>query len=227
MSLKLVIGDPKTGTTYQEEIDETGSLMGKAIGDTVDGGPLGFPGYTFKITGGSDQAGFPMRKDAEGTGRHRVLTTRGVGFREKDTSKRVRKTVAGNTIYDETAQVNVRVEAHGSTPLGDEPTEEASDETAEATASDEDAASEDGSDEAGGASGSDDDDTDDQTEEPAEEPSDEDDEATDDTEEADEEDEVPDDSWTVDEIKTWLDDNDVDYTSDDLKDDLLEKAQNA
>ncbi len=36
---------------------------------------------------------------------------------------------------------------------------------------------------------------------------------------------VPDDSWTVPEIKEYLDEHDIDYTSNDLKADLLEKAQ--
>jgi large subunit ribosomal protein L22 len=50
-------------------------------------------------------------------------------------------------------------------------------------------------------------------------------EDTADTEPTDEEtDDVPDDSWTVPEIKEWLDDNDIKYTSNDLKADLLDKV---
>ncbi|MBD3313504.1 hypothetical protein GF345_03610 [Candidatus Woesearchaeota archaeon] len=150
MELKIVISDPKTGKSVQRELkdDAALALKGKRIGDTFKGESIDFTGYEFKITGGSDYAGFPMRKDIPGAGRSKVLEVSGVGvnnkrkYRDKQlkglrTMKgmRQRKTVAGNTIYAKTAQVNVMITkagkenlfaeapAEGAAPEGESPKE--------------------------------------------------------------------------------------------------------
>ncbi|MFP4523908.1 MAG: 30S ribosomal protein S6e [Candidatus Woesearchaeota archaeon] len=138
MAIKANIGNPKDGKTQQFELDEDKSqaLMGKKIGDKISGNQLGFDGYEFELVGGSDNGGFPMRRDAFGTARKKVLITGGVGLRAKRKGMRRRKTVAGNTVHDQTAQVNLKVAKQGKKPLGGEPEQaegekEASDEKKE------------------------------------------------------------------------------------------------
>lgn len=128
MDIKIVISDPKTGKSVQRELKDeaVNSVMGLKIGDGVKGDSIGLDGYDLKITGGSDNAGFPMRKDVPGTGRKKILGVKGIGinnkmkYRGKDmkglrTMKgmRQRKTVAANTIYAGTAQVNLMITKMG------------------------------------------------------------------------------------------------------------------
>jgi small subunit ribosomal protein S6e len=120
MEIKINIGDPKAGKTYQRTVaeDDAKIYFGKKVGDSLKGELLGLPGYEFTIAGGSDYCGFPMRKDVEGTLRKRILIVAGIGLRKNRDGRRVRKTVAGNTIYARTAQLNLKVVKHGSQPLG-------------------------------------------------------------------------------------------------------------
>lgn len=122
---KVNIGHPKEGKTYKKEFSgaEADALIGKKIGDKVKGEVLGHAGYEFEITGGSDYCGFPMRKDLTGSARKKILITKGVGMRTKRKGLRLRKNVAGNTVYDQTAQINLKVVKAGKDPL--EPKEEA------------------------------------------------------------------------------------------------------
>ena len=132
VQFKLVIGDPKTGKTMQKEVkDETAqAFLGLKIGDTVKGEVLDLTGYEFQITGGSDYAGFPMRADAQGILRRKILAISGVGVNNKKRYRkrkkkgmrtmegmRSRKTVAGNTIFEKTAQINLKVTKQGKEPL--------------------------------------------------------------------------------------------------------------
>jgi len=102
MAFKVVIGDPSTGKCEQKESDDaaTKALTGLKIGDTVKGELFGLPGRTLVVTGGSDDCGFPMRRDISGTLRKRILITGGVGFHASEKGQRRRKTVAGNTIRE-------------------------------------------------------------------------------------------------------------------------------
>ncbi len=122
MALQLNIGQ-KNGRTVKKVLSEQHSkaLMGLRIGDSFKGDLVGLPGYEFRITGGSDDAGFPMRWDVSGAGRKRILVTKGVGFRAKRKGLRKRRTVAGNTIYSRTVQVNVAVVKEGKAPLEEKP----------------------------------------------------------------------------------------------------------
>lgn len=118
VSFKVVIGT-KEGKCLQKEVTEpdANAFLGKKIGDTVAGEVLGFPGYEFVITGGSDYAGFPMRPDIPGVGRKRILAVEGIGLRKIAKGIRVRKTVCGNTIHPKISQINLKVTKAGSTPL--------------------------------------------------------------------------------------------------------------
>lgn len=115
--VKLNIGNPKTKNTVSKDLDDINVLVGKKIGDEVKGDSIGFDGYKFLITGGSDHSGFPMRKDVQGSSRRKVLITGGVGLRKNKKGNRRRRTVAGNTIYEKTAQVNLKVLKAGKKPL--------------------------------------------------------------------------------------------------------------
>jgi small subunit ribosomal protein S6e len=78
---------------------------------------LDLHGYEFEIAGGSDYCGFPMRKDVNGIMRKAILVTKGFGNKYNRKGMRLRRTVAGNTIYNKTSQVNLKILKYGSTPL--------------------------------------------------------------------------------------------------------------
>jgi len=122
--IKVVLSNPKTGKSYQKVLKDEDSkrLMGLKIGDKLKGESIDLAGYEFEITGGSDFAGFPMRRDVQGIGRKKILATHGVGLRKKRNARgvKIRKSVASNTIYDKTAQVNMKVLKEGKMPLGEE-----------------------------------------------------------------------------------------------------------
>lgn len=109
VSYKLVVSDPKTGKSEAQEIKDASAqqLVGRKIGDVIDGASIGLTG-TLMITGGSDKAGFPMRADTQGGGKNYVLLTRGVGLRSKEEGLKKRKLVRGNTVTEETFQVNAK-----------------------------------------------------------------------------------------------------------------------
>ena len=123
--IKIVIGT-KEGKSYQMVVNEQNvhNLYGKKIGDKLLGSETGIPeldGYEFEIRGGSDESGFPMRKDLEGTGKRRILSRRSLGFRLKRKGLRVKKSVAENTVSERTAQLNLVVLKEGKRKLGSEP----------------------------------------------------------------------------------------------------------
>jgi len=109
VNFKLVLSDPKTGKSEASEVKDANAqqLIGRKIGEVLDGGTIGLTGRIM-ITGGSDKAGFPMRSDTLGGGKNYVLLTRGVGYRTKEEGAKKRKLVRGNTITEETYQVNAK-----------------------------------------------------------------------------------------------------------------------
>jgi len=133
VNFKVVISDPKSGKSYQREVDSNTVTVfkRKKIGDKIDGKPLGLDGYEFEITGGSDNSGFPMRKDVEGIGRKRILLIEGVGLRKVRKGTRIRKTVCGNTISLNTAQINIKILKYGKEKLGPDEGSEAAKKTEE------------------------------------------------------------------------------------------------
>ena len=118
---RAVISDPKDGMSYQAPVSghHANSLIGKKIGDVVDGIFVGLPGYKLKITGGSDKDGFPMRKDLPGPRRKKLLMSRSIGFKSLEGGLRRRKNVRGNTISPETLQINFKVTQHGMKPVSE------------------------------------------------------------------------------------------------------------
>ena len=111
--LRFVINDVKTGKSYQKALD-TPDFEGKQVGEKIKGELIGLDGYELEITGGSDYAGFPMRKDISSSSRKKALLTKGVGMKKiEQKGIRKRKTVCGNRIHDKTVQVNLKVLKEG------------------------------------------------------------------------------------------------------------------
>ena len=108
-SFKVVISDTKTGKSEVKEVKDAEAqlLLGRKIGEVFDGAPLGVQGKLV-LTGGSDKAGFPMRRDTLGGGKNYVLLTRGVGYKTREEGAKKRKLVRGNTITEETYQINAK-----------------------------------------------------------------------------------------------------------------------
>lgn len=107
---KVIISD-SDGTSKAVELEDAHAvpLIGKKIGDIIDGAVVGLPGYKVQITGGSDKDGFPMRPDVHGGVRRSVVLSGGVGFNPNREGERRRKTVRGNVITDEIVQINMKI----------------------------------------------------------------------------------------------------------------------
>ena len=108
---KVIVSDPSTTKSKVVELEGARAvpLIGKRIGETVDGTVVGMSGVKMKITGGSDKDGFPMRPDVHGGVRISVVLSEGVGFRPQSQGERQRKAVRGNVITEEIVQVNMKV----------------------------------------------------------------------------------------------------------------------
>jgi len=117
--MKIVISDPKSGRSYGIDLDKDkeGSLIGKKLGEKLEGGSVGAEGYELEITGGSDIAGFPMRADVSGPRRVGVILSDGTGIGKQKRGMRAKRNVRGNIISDQIVQVNAKVLTAGSKPL--------------------------------------------------------------------------------------------------------------
>jgi small subunit ribosomal protein S6e len=119
VDFKVVVNDTKNGKSYQIPVSghHANSLIGKKIGDEVDGIFISLPGYKMEITGGTDKDGFPMRKDLPGMGRKKLLLSKSVGFRPKEKGLRKKKSVRGNTINQDVVQINMKVTKYSAKPI--------------------------------------------------------------------------------------------------------------
>lgn len=108
---KAIISDPETGTSKAIELEETRAipLIGRKIGEVIDGLVVDLAGHKMLITGGSDRDGFPMRPNVHGGIRRKVVLSGGVGYNPQNRGERRRKTVRGNVITDEIAQINMTI----------------------------------------------------------------------------------------------------------------------
>jgi len=108
---KIIVSDPTAGTSKAVELEEnrTIPLIGRKMGEIIDGSILGLPGHKLQITGGSDKDGFPMRSNVHGGVRRQVILSGGVGFNPQQKGQRRRKTVRGNIITDEIVQINAKI----------------------------------------------------------------------------------------------------------------------
>ena len=99
--MKLNISYPANGTQKLIEIEDDRKLRGfmdKRMGAEVPGDGLApeFKGYVFKITGGNDKQGFPMKQGIMHPTRVRLLLSDGHScYRPRRTGERKRKSVRG------------------------------------------------------------------------------------------------------------------------------------
>ncbi|KAF2433151.1 ribosomal protein S6e [Tothia fuscella] len=99
--MKLNISFPANGTQKLIEIDDERKLrifMERRMGAEVPGDSVGdeFKGYIFKITGGNDKQGFPMKQGVMHPTRVRLLLADGHScYRPRRTGERKRKSVRG------------------------------------------------------------------------------------------------------------------------------------
>ena len=107
-NFKVIISHKDTGRSLVRELKDRDAqvMVGMSIGDELDSSVLGFEGGRVKITGGSDKAGFPMRRDIMGGVKAYVLLTEGVGFRSGKKGEKQRRLVRGSIITEEIYQVN-------------------------------------------------------------------------------------------------------------------------
>jgi len=99
--MKLNISYPANGSQKLIEIEDERKLrpfMEKRMGAEVPGDALGdeFKGYLFKITGGNDKQGFPMKQGVLVPTRVKLLLSDGHScYRPRRTGERKRKSVRG------------------------------------------------------------------------------------------------------------------------------------
>ena len=109
----VAVSDPDTGETHQIDVtdQDANRFVGREIGDEVEGGAVGLDGFTLEITGGSDEAGRPMRGDVRGAELSELLLEGGTGYEPTRDGERKRVTVRGREIGDATRQINAQIVA--------------------------------------------------------------------------------------------------------------------
>ena len=131
------------GRSYNMNVsgNNLSQFLGKKIGDVIDGifvgeGEQTLAGYKLEITGGSDKTGTPMRTDLAGGSRQSILVTASTGFkghslvhkakggekkrfRYKPDGMRKRRFFRGNTITQDTRQINLKVVEAANKSLAD------------------------------------------------------------------------------------------------------------
>jgi small subunit ribosomal protein S6e len=117
----VAVSDPETGLTHQVDVadQDANRFIGREIGEEVDGGAVGLEGFTLELTGGSDDAGRPMREDVAGANLKAVLLTGGTGFKPETDGERKRVTVRGREVSDATRQINAKIVEQGDGDVAD------------------------------------------------------------------------------------------------------------
>lgn len=108
---KVIISDPTTGKSSASEIEgsRAQALIGRTLGEALDGSALGLGSARLLISGGCDKNGIPMRADVHGGVKKYIVLSSGPGFRPTRHGERRRKLIRGRTITDETYQINFTI----------------------------------------------------------------------------------------------------------------------
>lgn len=121
VDFKTIVNDVKTGKSYNIAVtgNHANSLIGKNVGEVIDGIFVGLPGYKLKITGGSDNTGVPMRGDMPGNKRRMLLMADGQSFHERYPGERKRVAIRGAAISQNIVQINMAVVEYGPKSIED------------------------------------------------------------------------------------------------------------
>jgi len=121
--MKLNFSCPATGSQKLIEIDDEKKLRAvydRRISQEVEGGELGeeFKGYIFRISGGNDKQGFPMKQGVISQKRVRLLLNKDVScYRPRRKGERKRKSVRGCIVAGDIAVLNLVVIRIGEQPI--------------------------------------------------------------------------------------------------------------
>lgn len=113
--MKLNFSNPSTGQQKVVDIDDEKKLMAfydKRVSQEVEGSCLGeeYNGYVFRISGGNDKQGFPMKQGVLVSHRVRLLLGDGQScFRLRKNGSRKRKSVRGCIVGPDLAVLNLVV----------------------------------------------------------------------------------------------------------------------
>jgi small subunit ribosomal protein S6e len=113
--MKLNISYPSTGAQKLIDIDDDRKLRAffdKRVSHEVEGDHLGddFKGYIFRISGGNDKQGFPMKQGVLTQQRVRLLVSKGHScYRPRKRGERKRKSVRGCIVSGELSVLNLVV----------------------------------------------------------------------------------------------------------------------
>jgi len=117
--MKLNIAYPANGSQKLIEIEDERRVrvfMDKRMGQEVPGDSVGpeFAGYIFKITGGNDKQGFPMKQGVMHPTRVKLLLSAGHScYRPRRTGERKRKSVRGCIVAQDIAVLSLVVVKQG------------------------------------------------------------------------------------------------------------------
>jgi len=108
-----------TGLQKKIEVDDDKKIRhfyDRKMGQEIDGEVLGdeFKGYIFRITGGNDKQGFPMKQGVLVNGRVRLLLKKTTTtYRQRRTGERKRKSVRGCIVGPDLAVIALRIQKKG------------------------------------------------------------------------------------------------------------------
>jgi small subunit ribosomal protein S6e len=105
---QLIVSDPKNRISKATTLEgaKAQALVGKSIGEEVDGKLLGIGSLKVRITGGTDKDGIPMRFDIQGSAKKKAVLSGGVGYKPQNKGQRVRRLLRGRTVSEDTLQIN-------------------------------------------------------------------------------------------------------------------------